>query len=190
MPSYLYSKKEIPTLLVNIHAGSLLMWFAICLAQNNLHLFGLMKWHRQIGYRTAALVALILASSVKMILWVVENSSGILLGQFLFTAIVDLGSFSLFYILALYFRKNTKRHISSIIMASLSLMPPALVRFFIFYPQLSVFDNPFDSAHLVLQILILVAGFLCLSLDKKRNDVFIFGSLLVLVTRSLREVLF
>jgi hypothetical protein len=120
--------------MAHLHAIGLLLWFSLLIAQPLLIRYDKLPVHRALGKFSYFLILYILFTIVGMI----RHSYSIYHVHYLVTSqppglyfsMLGATSFTLFYILAIIYRKNTPYHMRYIIGSSLALLPPATDRFF------------------------------------------------------------
>ena len=138
--SYFSHIKEYSAI-VHLHGVVMAGWFIYTIIQTTLMLKGNSKWHKLIGWSSVLLAILIVISIVGITKMGYNRdlNSGVAsekLNGKLLSSYMDILFFSLFYIMAIYNRKNLNRHFKYIIAATLILFGPGIGRFVFFnFPE-------------------------------------------------------
>ena len=118
-----------------IHAVMYVGWYILFVVQSNLIAAGNVRLHRTFGYSSIALFALLVISGFVMLRGVVASYSvewdpGHLhvRTSFVWAIVHTLASFSVFYILALLYRKRPSAHPRLMLLASLSMVSASVTR--------------------------------------------------------------
>lgn len=111
---------------VHFHAVTILSWFALLFTQAYLATHGRLEQHRVLGRCSYPLAALIIAGFVLVTDYgQMRHKAPDLFGATLF----DGSLFLLFYVLAIFNRKNTSAHAQYMILSALPFINPGLGRF-------------------------------------------------------------
>jgi hypothetical protein len=121
---------SLPTLLY-VHGTVLTLWFLLTVVQGWLMHLGRVRWHRRLGYVSAgyAVIVVVFGTLAELMLLSQIDSAGdgeniVVWGNF-FTLIM----FAAFVSLAVVFRAKPQAHKRLILLASMSIVGPALARF-------------------------------------------------------------
>jgi hypothetical protein len=120
--------------MAHLHFIGWLLWFALLIIQPLLIRFNKLPTHRLLGRFSYFLAPYILFTIVGMIKYsysihkthylIATDPPG------LYFSLAGAINFSLFYVLAIVYKKNTAYHMRYIIVSSLALLPPSTGRFF------------------------------------------------------------
>jgi hypothetical protein len=130
-PTFYLRSSSLPPLAPSVIAHGVAMtgWVLLFLAQSLLAAAGRIRWHRWLGAAGAVLAVIIVASGVPLALSGARR--GIFAGDslaFLLVILVDLLMFSVFTAAGLYSRRRKGCHRTFMLLAMISLLPPAIFR--------------------------------------------------------------
>jgi hypothetical protein len=128
---YLRPSAAAPKLAPHVVAHGLIFtsWFLLFLVQTALVASGRTRLHRQLGIGAAGLAVLMLVSGTLMA--IASARRGALPGDplaFLLVMMVDLLAFAVFMAAGMYYRRRSEPHKRSMLLATVSLLPPAISR--------------------------------------------------------------
>jgi len=121
------------TLLVHIHATALLIWVLLLIIQPVLVLKRKYRIHRILGKFSYVLVFVIVATSIGVMMkqyneGIAQKMSAITSLKTLIIPFAEIFTFSVFYVLAVIYRRNIALHMRYIICTALVLITPSLAR--------------------------------------------------------------
>ncbi|MGB6686163.1 MAG: hypothetical protein WBH24_21095 [Candidatus Acidiferrum sp.] len=129
----------LPTI-AHFHAIGFLLWIALLVVQPLLIRYNQLPLHRLLGKFSYFLVPYIVLTVFGMSheAYRVKGNSWLLAPQppSLFFAVIGLGDFLFFYVLAIIYRRDREYHMRYIIATSLALIEPSLGRFFAIWLKL------------------------------------------------------
>ena len=187
---YLKAFTEAPPLasfLVQIHGALMTAWVALFISQVYLIRTKNIRTHQQLGLLGIFLATLILVVGFFTAIAAAKNGAasfppGIPKLSFLVVPIFDLMMFAILFGAAIYYRKRAANHKRLMLLTAINFLPPAIARFPI--PGLMELGPPvFFGIPTLLLVFVVVYDRV---LSSKFNMVFIYGSLLLVVSYPLR----
>lgn len=145
---------------IHIHTIFMMGWFLLLFIQTYLYKTKKLHLHRKVGRFSVVVVALIVFTSVKLIFnfteHAIERGQGLTVSGFFTFPMTDILLFFLMYVLAIVYRKNLPRHLVFIILATITLLPAAIIRILLNYlSDFEVIGN-FPIVTLLIDCLILL----------------------------------
>lgn len=167
-----------------LHGTILTLWFSLAVAQGWLIRSGQRRWHRRVGYTTATYAAAVVVSGLVVNSgWAASLTSAadpaniIVLGNFL-----TLPLFVLLVGLGVLLRKRAEAHKRLMLLASVSIVSPALGRF----PLWPIFAGGLDAArnYAIGGLLLLLASLIAYDIVTRRrpHPATWLGSIAILVS--------
>jgi len=159
-PSYFSQDVSKFSFWINLHATSMLIWFGLLFAQAYLIKRGKLKIHRLLGNLSWILLLVITTSTLFLaygsVLKGIENGKALIASGFFLIPVTDLLLFITMYLLAIFFKKNHLKHITFILLATIALLPPALIRIYFNYFSKVALVYPLLTIVLSMDVLVLV----------------------------------
>lgn len=171
----------------HFHGITATLWLVLLIIQPFLYKTGKLKWHRRIGKLSFLLVPLIIISALNMvqIMMIRKDSFPPLVPyQLAFIDFVTLIQFLLFYILAIYKRKEIQLHARYMVCTVLGPLIPALTRLLFRFPGIDNFNKSLNISYIIIEIVLVL-----LLLDDKRTGKIHLPYLLALVLFMLQHLL-
>ncbi|MDP2413140.1 hypothetical protein [Daejeonella sp.] len=171
----------------HFHGITATLWLVLLIIQPFLYKTGNLKWHRRIGKLSFLLVPLIILSALNMVqIMLIRKDSfpPFVPYQLAFIDFVTLIQFLLFYILAIYKRKEIQLHARYIACTVLGPLIPALTRLLFQFPIINNFDKSLNISYIIIETVLVL-----LLLDDKRTGMIHLPYLLALVLFILQHLL-
>jgi hypothetical protein len=170
--------------LLHVHGAALTIWFLLPVAQAWLISARQFRWHRQLGYISAGYAAVVIVlgtlANLMLISQIDSPADGeniVIWGNF-FT----LAMFAAFVSLAVVFRRNPDAHKRLTLLASVSIVGPALARF----PRWPIFAGGLDAGrnYAIVGLLVMFASLITYDVlvRKRPHPVSTIGMLMILIS--------
>jgi hypothetical protein len=150
----------------HFHGITATLWLVLLIMQPFLYKTGNLKWHRMVGKISFVLVPLIIISALKMVQIMLINKASYppyLPDRLAFIDFVTLIQFLLFYVLAIYKRKEIQLHARYMVCTVLGPLIPALTRLLFQIPGIDNFNKSLNISYIIIEIVLIL-----LLLDDKR----------------------
>lgn len=186
LPSYFY-RLTVTDSAHHFHGITATLWLILLIIQPYLYQAGKLKWHRMIGKISFILVPLIIISALNMVQIMLINQANYpphTAYQLAFIDFVTLIQFLLFYILAIYKRKEIQLHARYMVCTVLGPLIPALTRLLFRIPYINNFDKSLNISYILIEIVLVL-----LILDDKKTGKIRLPYLLALFLFMLQHLL-
>lgn len=151
----------------HFHGITATLWLVLLIIQPFLYKTGNLKWHRMIGKISFVLVPLIIISALNMVQIMLINKASYppnLPDTLAFIDFATLIQFLLFYLLAIYKRKEIQLHARYMVCTVLGPLIPALTRLLFRFPGIDNFNKSLNISYIIIEIVLIL-----LLLDDKRS---------------------
>jgi len=184
----LFGTPALPSTLVHFHGLIMTAWVVLFVAQVSLVAARRTRTHQRLGIAGGILAALVVTVGVLTARAAAARGAsppGVAALQFLAIPLGDMVVFAVLIGVALYYRRKLETHKRLMLLAAVSLLTPAIARI-----PLSFIETGGPLVFFGLSDLCLLA---CVAIDayknRKLNPVFIWGTLLIIVSQPLRIML-
>jgi len=157
-PSY-FNRLTTTDVAHHLHGITATLWMLLLIIQPLLYRTGTMKWHRALGRTSFVLVPLIFMSGLNMIHLMMMNKENYPPGipyQLAFIDFTVLPLFILFFILAIFHRKNIQLHARYMVCTIIGPLIPAITRLLFIIPDVDSFDKSLNMSYVIMEIVILI----------------------------------
>jgi predicted ferric reductase len=150
----------------HFHGITSTLWMLLLIIQPLLYRMGKIQWHRRTGRISFVLVPLVLAGGFNMI-HIMLNKGNYPPGipyQIAFIDFILLPVFLIFYLLAIYYRKQTQYHARYMACTVMFPLLAGLLRVLFRFPFVNSFSKALNGCFILVEIVLLV-----LLIDDKRS---------------------
>ncbi|MCF8452257.1 MAG: hypothetical protein K9G42_03580 [Pedobacter sp.] len=151
----------------HFHGITATLWLVLLIIQPFLYKTGNLRWHRMIGKISFVLVPLIIISALNMVQIMLINKASYppnIPDRLAFIDFATLVQFLLFYLLAIYKRKEIQLHARYMVCTVLGPLIPALTRLLFRFPGIDNFNKSLNISYIIIEIVLIL-----LLLDDKRS---------------------
>lgn len=151
----------------HFHGITATLWLVLLIIQPFLYRAGNLRWHRMIGKISFVLVPLIIISALNMVQIMLINKASYppnIPDRLAFIDFATLVQFLLFYLLAIYKRKEIQLHARYMVCTVLGPLIPALTRLLFRLPGIDNFNKSLNISYIIIEIVLIL-----LLLDDKRS---------------------
>jgi hypothetical protein len=157
-PSY-FNRLKITESAHHFHGITATLWLIILIIQPFLFQAGKLKWHRMIGKISFILVPLIIISALNMVQIMLINKDSYppnIPDRLAFIDFATLIQFLLFYLLAIYKRKEIQLHARYMVCTVLGPLIPALTRLLFRFPSIDNFNKSLNISYIIIEIVLVL----------------------------------
>ncbi|HQT24647.1 hypothetical protein [Daejeonella sp.] len=151
----------------HFHGITATLWLVLLIIQPFLYKTGNLRWHRMIGKISFVLVPLIIISALNMVQIMLINKASYppnIPDRLAFIDFATLVQFLLFYLLAIYKRKEIQLHARYMVCTVLGPLIPALTRLLFRFPGIDNFNKSLNISYIIIEVVLIL-----LLLDDKRS---------------------
>jgi len=185
-PSY-FNHLKITDSAHHFHGITATLWLILLIIQPFLFQAGKLKWHRMIGKISFILVPLIIISALNMVQIMLINEDSYppnIPDRLAFIDFATLIQFLLFYLLAIYKRKEIQLHARYMVCTVLGPLIPALTRLLFRFPSIDNFNKSLNISYIIIEIVLVL-----LLLDDTRSGKIKLPYVLALILFILQHLL-